>query len=83
MSALEDDAIDGARHFNRWPAPKTETFESAMSALTYAVGLLERTLPADAAQHNRLTDQIIRLETVENRSRRMISLSPSSQEQAA
>lgn len=55
-------------------APPTDTFEAAMSALTYAVGMLERNPPRYVAQHNRMTDQITRLETVENRSRRMIQI---------
>lgn len=48
------------------------SFERAMSALTYAVGQMQACPPSTVAEHNRLTDQISRLETVENRSRRAI-----------
>lgn len=46
--------------------PRTD-YERAMSALTLAAGLLERNPPRTKAEHNRLSDQTMRISRVEVR----------------
>lgn len=53
---------------NRSLPSDADTYEQAMSALTFAAGLLERHPPQTKAQHNRLSDQTLRISRVEVRS---------------
>lgn len=52
----------------RQPGPGADPYEQAMSALTLAAGLLERHPPQTKAEHNRLSDQTLRISRVEVRS---------------
>lgn len=47
---------------------EADPYEQAMSALTLAAGLLERNPPQTKADHNRLSDQTLRIARVEVRS---------------
>ena len=49
-----------------------DPYEQAMSALTLAAGLLERNPPQTKADHNRLSDQTLRIARVEVRSERQL-----------
>lgn len=44
---------------------EADPYEQAMSALTLAAGLLERNPPLTKAEHNRLSDQTLRIARVE------------------
>ena len=52
--------------------PSADPYEQAMSALTLAAGLLERNPPQTKADHNRLSDQTLRIARVEVRSERAL-----------
>lgn len=71
-SAAADILADMRAVIDGMDKPPADTFEAAMSALTYAVGMLERNPPADATQSNRVSDQCLRLDTVLTRSDRAI-----------
>lgn len=57
--------------------PEADPYEQAMSALTLAAGLLERNPPKTKAQHNRLSDQTLRIARVEVRSEAALIAAPS------
>lgn len=52
---------------------EADPYEQAMSALTLAAGLLERNPPQTKAEHNRLSDQTLRISRVEVRSERQLT----------
>ena len=49
-----------------------ETFEQAMSVLTYAVGMVERCLPTDRADSTRLDLAVARLDDIATRASRAL-----------